>query len=55
MLRDPARGVSPRKRPPLGGLFCPEEGAALVAFLLSDDDGHHRIALTICGGASLPP
>jgi 3-oxoacyl-[acyl-carrier protein] reductase len=54
MLSDPARAVIPPEVPPMGRLIRPEEIAALVAFLLSDD----AAAITgqeiaICGGASL--
>ncbi len=54
MLVDPARtGTTPRL-PPIGRLIRPEEIAALVAYLLSDDAG----AITgqdiaVCGGASV--
>jgi 3-oxoacyl-[acyl-carrier protein] reductase len=54
MLSDPARAVVPPEVPPMGRLIRPEEIAALVAFLLSED----AAAITgqeiaICGGASL--
>jgi len=54
MLVDPARAVLPPEVPPMGRLIRPQEIAALVAFLLSDD----AAAITgqeiaICGGASL--
>jgi 3-oxoacyl-[acyl-carrier protein] reductase len=54
MLTDPARkGVAP-VQPPIGRFIRPEEVAALVAFLISEEAG----AITgqeifICGGASL--
>ena len=55
MLTDPARAtVPPAEVPPIGRRITPEEVAALVAFLLSED----AAAITgqeiaICGGASL--
>ncbi|NVO15796.1 MAG: SDR family oxidoreductase [Rhodoplanes sp.] len=54
MLADPARAVIPPETPPFGRLIRPQEIAALVAFLLSDE----AAAITgqeiaICGGASL--
>ena len=54
MLRDPARGGTPPRPPPIGRLVTPGEVAALVAFLLGPEAG----AITgqqimVCGGASL--
>lgn len=54
MLRDPARGGTAPKPPPIGRLITPEEVAALVVFLLGPEAG----AITgqeirVCGGASL--
>ena len=54
MLRDPARKSASPRLPPIGRFIRPEEIAALVAFLLSEDaapiTGQQII---ICGGASL--
>jgi 3-oxoacyl-[acyl-carrier protein] reductase len=54
MLTDPARSVIPPETPPMGRRIRPEEVAALVAYLVSED----AAAITgqeiaICGGASL--
>ena len=54
MLTDPARTMLPPETPPIGRRIRPEEVAALVCFLLSED----AAAITgqeikICGGSSL--
>jgi NAD(P)-dependent dehydrogenase (short-subunit alcohol dehydrogenase family) len=54
MLVDPGRAVLPPETPPIGRLIRPQEIAALVGFLLSEN----AAAITgqeiaICGGASL--
>ncbi|OWT74839.1 oxidoreductase [Achromobacter sp. HZ28] len=54
MLRDPARGGTPPRLPPLGRFVRPEEIGAVAAFLLGPGAG----AITgqqiiVCGGASL--
>lgn len=54
MLNDPTRANVTPKLPPIGRFIRPEEVAATVAFLLSEDagaiTGQH---LVICGGSSL--
>ena len=54
MLADPARAGTPPITPPIGRMIRPQEIAALVAFLMSED----AAAITgqeivVCGGASL--
>lgn len=54
MLTDPARGPSAPRLPPIGRLVQPQEIAAAVAFLLSDEAAAITGQdLVICGGASL--
>ena len=54
MLADPARAVLPPEVPPIGRLIRPQEIAALVAFLLSENAAAITgQEITICGGASL--
>ncbi|WP_426957050.1 SDR family NAD(P)-dependent oxidoreductase [Muricoccus radiodurans] len=54
MLRDPARAGTPPRVPPIGRFIRPEEVAALVAFLLSEDGGAITgQQITVCGGSSL--
>ncbi|MCU0820112.1 MAG: SDR family oxidoreductase [Beijerinckiaceae bacterium] len=54
MLNDPARASVVPKLPPIGRLIRPEEVAASVAFLLSEEaSAITGQVLTICGGSSL--
>jgi NAD(P)-dependent dehydrogenase (short-subunit alcohol dehydrogenase family) len=54
MLHDHARGAVPPRTPPIGRFVRPEEVAALVAFVLSDDAAAITgQQLVICGGSSL--
>ncbi|MCR0983239.1 SDR family NAD(P)-dependent oxidoreductase [Roseomonas populi] len=54
MLRDPARAGVPPRVPPIGRFIRPEEVAALVAFLLSEEAGAITgQGITVCGGSSL--
>jgi NAD(P)-dependent dehydrogenase (short-subunit alcohol dehydrogenase family) len=54
MLRDGARAAVAPRTPPIGRFVRPEEVAALVAFLLSDDAAAITgQQLVICGGSSL--
>lgn len=54
MLADPARAVIPPETPPMGRRIRPDEIAALVHFLLSDDAAAITgQEISICGGASL--
>lgn len=54
MLNDPARASVAPKLPPIGRLIRPEEVAAAVAFLLSEEaSAITGQVLTICGGSSL--
>ncbi len=54
MLRDPARGGTPPKPPPIGRLITPEEVAALTLFLLGPEAGAITgQQIVVCGGASL--
>lgn len=54
MLADPARAASAPRLPPIGRLIRPQEIAAMVSFLLSDEAAAITGQdLTVCGGASL--
>jgi 3-oxoacyl-[acyl-carrier protein] reductase len=55
MLTDPARAaIAPAELPPMGRRIYPEEVAALVAFLLSEDAAMITgQEISICGGSSL--
>ena len=54
MLQDRARGGVPPRTPPIGRFVRPEEVAALVAFVLSDEAAAITgQQLVICGGSSL--
>jgi 3-oxoacyl-[acyl-carrier protein] reductase len=54
MLADPDRVIVPPQTPPLGRRIRPDEIAALVSFLLSEDAAAITgQEISICGGASL--
>jgi NAD(P)-dependent dehydrogenase (short-subunit alcohol dehydrogenase family) len=54
MMADPQRAVVPPETPPIGRRIKPEEVAALVQFLLSDDAATITgQEISICGGTSL--
>jgi NAD(P)-dependent dehydrogenase (short-subunit alcohol dehydrogenase family) len=54
MREDPNRALPPPDPPPVGRLIRPEEVAALVAFLLSEDAAMITgQEIAICGGSSL--
>ena len=54
MMTDPERTIVPPETPPIGRRIRPEEVAALVQFLLSDDAAAITgQEISICGGASL--
>ncbi|WP_454688145.1 SDR family NAD(P)-dependent oxidoreductase [Achromobacter aloeverae] len=54
MLRDPARGGTPPRLPPLGRFVRPDEIGAVAAFLLGPGAGAITgQQIVVCGGASL--
>jgi NAD(P)-dependent dehydrogenase (short-subunit alcohol dehydrogenase family) len=54
MMSDPARAIVAPETPPIGRRIKPEEVAALVHFLLSEDAAAITgQEISICGGASL--
>lgn len=54
MMTDPERSIVPPETPPIGRRIRPDEVAALVHFLLSDDaTAITGQEISICGGASL--
>ena len=54
MMTDPRRTIVPPETPPIGRRIKPEEVAALVGFLLSEEaDAITGQEISICGGASL--
>jgi 3-oxoacyl-[acyl-carrier protein] reductase len=54
MLSDPARAATPIELPPMGRLIRPDEIAALVAYLFSEDAAPMTGQdIAICGGSSL--